>query len=317
MRLAAAAILVGLLASPVAAAPRSTVVTAHGVAVRVPPGWTRVAPAGAGSVVDPKTLLVVGTHGVRPKASLCQIAAYRIPADGAVVVVVGWTSLRESGATRATKGRLPLERLVRVRRPSFECFRGRGAAADVVLARRAYQVNVLVGDRASRHVIEQALAVARSFHLARPVAPPAVLPGSGGWHAGTARVVSRSCPRCVQVDSWASTVRYRDTPNDFPHRTMAALGKDDVIIQLIRSREPSPPRWELTRRPLRIRRAGIHAGFEGNTTRGRVSLWGSSTWRSGSFVQAYVFFGSPHPGKAAVARAQRELDRTLFPQWFI
>ena len=317
MRLVGAAVLVGLAASAAIAAPRRADVAANGVKVSIPAGWKRVVPADAGAVADPKTLLVVGTSGVRRRASLCQIAAYRIPAGGAVVVVVGWASLRESGASKARGGRLPLRRLVRVRRPSFECFTGRGAAADVVLDRHAYQVNVLVGDRATSEVVEQALAVGRSFGLARPVAPPAALPRLPGWHVGTARVASRSCPRCVQVDSWGSTVRYRDAPNDFPHKTMAALRADDVIVQLIRSWEPSPPRWELTRRPLLIRRAGIHAGFEGNTTHGRVSLWGSSTWRKGSFVQAYVFFGSPHPRTAAVARAQRELDRTLFPQWTI
>jgi hypothetical protein len=54
-----------------------------------------------------------------------------------------------------------------VRRPSFECFNGRGAAADLVLAGRAYQVNVMVGDQATPRVIEQALAVGRSFALAK------------------------------------------------------------------------------------------------------------------------------------------------------
>lgn len=57
--------------------------------------------------------------------------------------------------------------------------------------------------------------------------------------------------------------------------------------------------------------------FEGNTTRGRVSLWARTTWRNGSFVQVYVFFGSPRPSGAAIERAQLELDATRFPQWSI
>jgi hypothetical protein len=153
--------------------------------------------------------------------------------------------------------------------------------------------------------------------LASAVAPPAALPRGHGWHVGTARIASASCPRCVQVDSWGSTIRYRDAPNDFPHRTMARLGRDDLIVQVLRSWEPSPPRWVLTRRPLRIRRSQIHASFEGNTTHGRASLWSSATWRNGSFVQVYVFFGSPSPGAAAIARAQSELDHTSFPRWTI
>ena len=153
--------------------------------------------------------------------------------------------------------------------------------------------------------------------VASVVAPPAALPHTHGWHVGTARIAGQSCRRCVQVDSWGSTIPYRDAPNDFPHRTMARLGADDLIVQILRSWEPSPPTWVFTRRPLRIRRAQIHAGFEGNTTHGRVSLWSSATWRNGSFVQVYVFFGAPSPGAAAIARAQRELDRTSFPRWTI
>jgi hypothetical protein len=100
--------------------------------------------------------------------SNCQIAAYRIPPHGAVVVVVGWRSLKNSGAEQAKPGRGPLQKLTAVRKPSFECFHGRGAAADVVLRGTAYQVNVMVGDDASNAVIAQALAVGRSFNLVHP-----------------------------------------------------------------------------------------------------------------------------------------------------
>lgn len=153
--------------------------------------------------------------------------------------------------------------------------------------------------------------------LAVSAAPPAALPRPPGWQTGSARIAIESCPRCIQVDSWGATVRYRDAPNDFPQKTMATLRSDDLIVQVSRSWEPSPPQWELTKRPLRIRRAAIHANFEGNTTHGRVSLWSSATWRNGSFVGVYVFFGSPTPSAAVVARAQRELDKTRFPAWRI
>ena len=61
----------------------------------------------------------------------------------------------------------PLTKLVAVQRPSFECFRGRGAAAQLVLGGKAYQVSVLVGDLSTRSLVDRALAVARSFALAR------------------------------------------------------------------------------------------------------------------------------------------------------
>jgi hypothetical protein len=289
---------------------------AHGVRVTVPAGWARLRPAGDGRVTDPRTLLVVGTRGVGPKPSRCQVAAYRIPPGGAVVVILGWRSVRSGGAGAAAPGRGPLGRLTHVRRPSFECFDGRGAAASVVLDRTAFQVNVLVGDRASRRVVEDALAVGRSFALTT-IATPAALPAARGWHMGTARIRNASCPRCVQADSWASTVPYRDAPNDFPHRTMAALGRDDVIVRVTRSWEPSAPNWERARRPLRIRRSRVRTSFEGDTTHGRVSLWTGSTWRAGSYVSVDVFFGSPAPSPAVIAAAQQELDGARFARWSI
>jgi hypothetical protein len=138
-------------------------VTAHGVRLTVPADWERVHAAPDAPVTDPRTLLVVGTAGVHARPSRCQIAAYRVPPAGAVVVVVGWRTADGSAST----GRAQLQKLVAVRRPSFECFGGRGAVADVVLGGRQYQVDVMVGDHASARRVGQALAVGRSFDLVR------------------------------------------------------------------------------------------------------------------------------------------------------
>ena len=140
-----------------------SVISANGVQVWAPAGWHRVAPAGDGPVTDPRTLLVVGTSGVRPHLTHCQIAAYRIPAHGAVVVIVGWKGA--NGDTRL--GMKELTRMTAVKRSIFECFKGRGAVATVVLRQREYQVNVMVGDRASKQQIAKALDVAHSFNLKR------------------------------------------------------------------------------------------------------------------------------------------------------
>jgi hypothetical protein len=148
-----------------AASGSSRTVSAHGVALTVPAGWHRVAPAGDGPVMDPRTLLVVGTAGVVPRPTECQIAAYRVPARGAVVVIVGWKSAT-SGGGRMKPGRWPLKRLTSVKRPSFECFAGRGAVASLVLRGKAYQVNVMVGSSTSPQEIAEALRVARTFRLA-------------------------------------------------------------------------------------------------------------------------------------------------------
>jgi len=141
-------------------------IRAHGVVLTLPAGWHRVASAGDGPVTDPRTLLVVGTAGARPKPTQCQIAAYGVPRQAAVVVVVGWKTAT-SGGGRMKPGRWPLGKLTSVRRPSFECFAGRGAAASLALSGKAYQVNVMVGDSASAQTIAKALAVGRSFRLTR------------------------------------------------------------------------------------------------------------------------------------------------------
>jgi hypothetical protein len=164
--------------------------------------------------------------------------------------------------------------------------------------------------------VTAALAIAQSSRVT-PAAPPAILQRQGGWQTGSARLDTSGCGACVQTASWASTVPYRDGPNDFPQQTMAFLGAHDLIVQVSRSWQPSPPRWTLQRHPLRIERSQIQSGFEGNPSHGRVSRWSGTTWRNGSFVTVYVFFGSPTPDATAVARAQRELDTTQFRSWSI
>jgi hypothetical protein len=159
MRLVASVVLALALTS-VANGGGGRTLRARGVALTVPTGWHRV--VSANDRPDPRTLLVVGTAGVMPKSSQCQIAAYRVPAQGAVVVVVGWKTAT-SGGGRMKPGNWPLKTLKSVKRPSFECFAGRGASASLALGGKAYQVNVMVGGSTSAQHIAEALAVGRSF----------------------------------------------------------------------------------------------------------------------------------------------------------
>jgi hypothetical protein len=149
----------------IASAASTKTIRSNGVELTVPAGWRPVPSAGDGPVTDPRTLLVVGTAGVRPRTTQCQIAEYRVPAHGAVIVVVGWKTAT-SGGGRTKPGRWPLAKLTSVRRPSFECFPRRGAAASLVLGGKAYQVNVMVGNETSARDTAEALTVARSFRLA-------------------------------------------------------------------------------------------------------------------------------------------------------
>lgn len=154
---------------------RPRVVSGNGVRLTVPSGWRVVRPASDAPVTDPRTLLVAGTAGVHPQASQCQIGGkYHIPADGAVVIVIGWLS-SSAGGGPVNPGRASLDHLTRVRKSTFECYAGRGAAAQVHLHGIDYQVNVMVGDRASSSRIADALRVARSFGgeaTVLPAGPP-------------------------------------------------------------------------------------------------------------------------------------------------
>jgi hypothetical protein len=160
----ALALFVCVAAGAFASAPR--VISANGVKVSAPPEWQRVQAAPEGTIIDPVTVLVVGTRGVRPRMVACQVAAYRIPAGGAAIVVVRWRT-ETSGGGHPPRSRKPLQHVV-LDRGGFECWPGhRGGAVQLSLGGHAYQVNVLIGDRAPSRVVAEALAIVRSFDLVR------------------------------------------------------------------------------------------------------------------------------------------------------
>ncbi len=153
---------VGLAIAATAMAAAWPALKANGVLVRAPADWSLVNVADPGPIVDPRTVLVVGTEGAAPRHSECQVAAYRVPADGAVVVVLRWAG---RAADDVGTDRDALD--VKLRREYFECFDGRGAAAQIAIRGRGYQVNVMVGDRATSKTVANALAAVRSFDVVR------------------------------------------------------------------------------------------------------------------------------------------------------
>jgi hypothetical protein len=155
--LATATAAVAALVASTAVASTGDVARAWGIQLALPDGWAKVAPA-SDSRTDPRTLLVIGTDGVHSMQSDCQVSSYRVPADGATVVVIGWKT--SVGAS------FPPLSAMKLRRGTFDCFAGRGAFARVTRGDRDFQVNVLAGDRASNATIEDALDAARSLALA-------------------------------------------------------------------------------------------------------------------------------------------------------
>lgn len=156
---------VGLALAALSGAPHP--IASHGVQVIAPANWHQVRPAPDAPVSDPRTVLVVGAGKAYTRWSECQLTRYHVPAGGAVVVVVRWSSVRAAGGGSQRPGRWPLRSLTAVRAHTMECFPGRAAAADLLLGAHPYQVNVMVGARATPTVVRAALAVARSFDLAR------------------------------------------------------------------------------------------------------------------------------------------------------
>jgi hypothetical protein len=151
---------------PPASLPKPSTVSSAGVSLRLPAGWAQIKPATGDPVSDPKAVLVVGTHGVRMTSSHCLLVGdYRIPADGAAVIILRWSSSHAGGGP-VSAGRHALAKLTAVKRPMFECYSGPGAAVQLHAGGADYEVAVLVGRHASAAVTNQALAVGRSFTVA-------------------------------------------------------------------------------------------------------------------------------------------------------
>jgi hypothetical protein len=129
-----------------------------------------------------------------------------------------------------------------------------------------------------------------------------------GWHLGSrpARACAGvSASRCVDAWGWASTVPYRDCRDCVPpHRTLAHLPANGIVIQLANARE-RPARIALGTWPVRIRPVDVHGGAEGVPRR-----YGSfqRSVRSGGIEHLlYVWFGRAHPSRRQLARANAEL----------
>jgi hypothetical protein len=108
----------------------------------------------------------------------------------------------------------------------------------------------------------------------------------------------------VQASGWASTVRLRDCAICLPHKTLAHLPPDGIIIQLSKARE-RPPRARVGNWPPRIRAKQVQAGFEGVPRRYGVFQLFVRTGHLERYL--FVWFGRAHPTRHQLARANTEL----------
>jgi hypothetical protein len=132
-----------------------------------------------------------------------------------------------------------------------------------------------------------------------------------GWHVGSTR--THSCVgvtrgRCVMAEAWASTVPYQDCPDCVPpHKTLATLPPDGIVIQLTDAQE-RPPCGRRGNWPAQIRASQVISGpFEGEPA--RIS-YTQLVVRSPKGVEHFLFiwFGRPHPTPQQLARANAELQ---------
>jgi hypothetical protein len=169
--------------------------------------------------------------------------------------------------------------------------------------------------RPSQAAIDVANSALRSFtvragrYYGQPLAP-ARFPKRPGWFVGAR--AGKLLAEGGQTETWASTVPYRDAPSQIPpHRTLARLPRDGVIIWVSLSRDSA-----LRQRPfnsLSIRRRLIESSFEG-LPKG-VALYRASVRQASYDMGVWVFFKTLHPRAEVVARAQAQLDSLRLPSW--
>jgi hypothetical protein len=110
------------------------------------------------------------------------------------------------------------------------------------------------------------------------------------------------------AEAWASTVAYRDCPNCVPpHKTLATLPPDGIVIQLTDARE-RPPYGQPGSWPAQISASQVISG-PGEGTPPQVS-YAQLVVRSPKDVEHFLFvwFGRRHPTAEQLARANAELQ---------
>ena len=142
---------------------------------------------------------------------------------------------------------------------------------------------------------------------------PAHFRAAPGWHVGTQPAqacVGVSAKRCVQANGWASTVAYRDCGDCVPpHRTLAALPPDGIVIQELNGTE-RPLRVGTKAWPPQIRARDVVGPFEGEPPTYGVFQYMARTGTTERSL--FVWFGRAHPTDRQLARANAEL-RTVAP----
>jgi hypothetical protein len=138
---------------------------------------------------------------------------------------------------------------------------------------------------------------------------PGFLPASG-WN--TAQTGNPQLPQAA--GALAATVEIADAPGDNPRRTVARLGRDDVLVAAaIYGRQGFRPAldrgYSPVDGPLRVEEGVVQHEWEGGSGLRYVITARVDGW----LVEAIAYFGSAEPSDAALRRADEQLGRLILP----
>jgi hypothetical protein len=131
---------------------------------------------------------------------------------------------------------------------------------------------------------------------------------TNGWDVRRNRV--HACPgvrasRCSQVTSLASTTRWRDCVECLPHKTLAAMPRSGIAVQITVAVEHPVRAVHTFAWPPQVKRAQVQAGFEGLP--GRIGVYQAASLIKGREVSLFVWFGRSRPTVSQVSKANTEL----------
>jgi len=145
---------------------------------------------------------------------------------------------------------------------------------------------------------------------------PATLATANGWHTGTNGPVEVQ-PEGQQTSTWASTIPYRDDPQEFPHETLEQLPPQGIVltVQLFGPDKNGGGRNRADRPPFRLSQAERSYPWEGQI--GKIPLYhiGGRVPGQRYDVDIAVFFGRLHASPGQMRVADEELKRLTFPDW--
>ena len=153
------------------------------------------------------------------------------------------------------------------------------------------------------------LAVLLSVSLASAV-PPIQFPAAPGWNAGTGAARSCGTPtkRCSESWAWTSTVKWRDCRECLPHKTLAILPRDGIIVTVTRVHQRPIFAKRVIAWPPRINPDRVTAGLEGVPARFGV-YQSYARLRYGDEINVWAFFGCSKPSASQIAAANARLSK--------